>query len=67
MLGVSAERGWLSPFMYIPKQLAIVTVARMLVVYQASCERRRQIAKLVDDGYGEELVGRVASTYFELV
>jgi hypothetical protein len=67
VLGVSAETGWLSSLMYTPKQSAIVTVARMLVVYQASCERRRQIAKLVDDGYGEEPAGRVASTHFELV
>jgi hypothetical protein len=67
VLGVSAETGWLSPLMYTPKQSAIVTVSCMLVLYQASCERRRQIAKLVDGGYSEESAGRVAPTHFELV
>jgi hypothetical protein len=33
VLGVSAETGWLSPLMYTPKQSAIITVARILVLY----------------------------------
>ncbi|KAL6154739.1 hypothetical protein ACJQWK_00893 [Exserohilum turcicum] len=36
VLGVSTKSGWLSPLVYTPKQSAIVTVARMLVLYQAN-------------------------------
>jgi hypothetical protein len=33
MLGISAESGWLDLLVYTPKQLAIVTILCMLVLY----------------------------------
>ena len=39
VLGVSVDRGWLDPLMYTPKQSAIVSISRMLVLYQAHQER----------------------------
>jgi hypothetical protein len=33
VLGISAESGWLDPLVYTPKQSAVVTTSRMLVLY----------------------------------
>lgn len=33
VLGISATSGWLDPLVYTPKQSAVVTIARMLVLY----------------------------------
>ncbi|KAI1676246.1 Superfamily II DNA helicase [Pyrenophora tritici-repentis] len=67
VLGVSADRGWLDPLMYTPKQSAIVSISRMLVLYQAHRERNAQIDKLVAGGYSEETASNMAVTHFELV
>ena len=36
VLGIDGERGWMGPFGYTPKLSAIVTVARMLVLYKST-------------------------------
>jgi hypothetical protein len=34
VLGISAESGWLSLLVYTPKQSAVISISRMLVLYQ---------------------------------
>ncbi|KAL6155692.1 hypothetical protein ACJBU6_05896 [Exserohilum turcicum] len=53
VLGVSADKVWLDPLMYTPKQSAI--------------ERSAQIDKLVAGGYSKETASTTAATHFELV
>ncbi|KAJ6194071.1 hypothetical protein J3E72DRAFT_199128, partial [Bipolaris maydis] len=67
VLGVSADRGWLDPLMYTPKQSAMVSISRMLVLYQAHRERTAQIDKLEAGGYSEEKASNMAASHFELV
>jgi hypothetical protein len=36
VLGISAESGWLSPLVYTPKQFAVISISRILVLYQST-------------------------------
>ncbi|KAL6158268.1 hypothetical protein ACJBU6_04065 [Exserohilum turcicum] len=67
VLGVSADRAWLDPLMYTPKQSAVVSISRMLVLYRTHKKRGEQMAELTAGGYSEERAGMVAATHFELV
>jgi hypothetical protein len=60
-----SEEGWLSPLMYTLKQSAVVTTSRMLVLYQSSCQQRRQINEQLASGYNK-LVQEMASRFMIL-
>lgn len=62
-LGVGTDHGWLSPLGYTAKQAAVVSVSRMLVLYQAKLKREEQITKLDAQGQPREK----AHEHFELV
>lgn len=46
VLGIDTQCGWMNPLSYTPKITAIVNVARMLVLYQATKMRKKEIARL---------------------
>ena len=50
VLGISAESGWLNPMVYTPKQSAVVTTSRMLILYRSTQLRQEQVNRLVDEG-----------------
>jgi hypothetical protein len=50
VLGISAESSWLSPLVYTPKQSAVISTSRMLVLYRSTQLRQDQINKLVAKG-----------------
>jgi hypothetical protein len=50
VLGISAESGWLDPLVYTPKQSAVVTTSRMLVLYQSTQMQQEQVDKLTSKG-----------------
>ena len=64
---MSADRAWLDPLMYTPKQSAVISISRILVLYQAHKKRGKQIAELTAGGYSKERARIVAATHFELV
>jgi hypothetical protein len=68
VLGVDVERGWKEPFIYTPTLSAVVTVARMLVLFQAKRSREERIAHLMeDDGWVKEEAELMAPAHFDLV
>jgi hypothetical protein len=50
VLGISAESGWLSLLIYTPKQSAVVSTLRILVLYRLTQMRQDQIDKLAAEG-----------------
>jgi hypothetical protein len=50
VLGISAESSWLSPLVYTPKQSAVISTSRMLVLYRSTQLQQDQINKLVAKG-----------------
>ena len=50
VLGISAESGWLDPIVYTPKQSAVVTTSRMLILYRSTQLQQEQVNRLVDEG-----------------
>jgi hypothetical protein len=50
VLGISAESGWLDPMVYTPKQSAVVTTSRMLILYRSTQLQQEQVNRLVDEG-----------------
>ncbi|KAH5617489.1 hypothetical protein HBI23_255720 [Parastagonospora nodorum] len=67
VLGISATSGWLNPLAYTPKQSAIVTTSRMLVLYQSTKMRKAAIQKLVEEGHEEEEAVELAPGHHEFV
>ncbi|KAH6132289.1 hypothetical protein HBI68_255650 [Parastagonospora nodorum] len=67
VLGISATSGWLSPLVYTPKQSAIITTSRMLVLYQSTKMRKAAIEKLVEEGHDEEEAAELAPGHHEFV
>jgi hypothetical protein len=45
ILGIDQEQGWRTALVYTPRLSAVVTVARMLVLYRAHCQRREDIGR----------------------
>lgn len=45
VLGVSTASRWLDPLVYTPKQSAIVSTSRMLVLYQSTKMRQQEVEK----------------------
>jgi hypothetical protein len=67
VLGISAESGWLDPMVYTPKQLAVVTTSRMLILYRSTQLRQEQVNRLVDEGWGLGDAADIAPPYLEFV
>jgi hypothetical protein len=67
VLGISAESGWLSPLVYTPKQSAVISTSRMLVLYWLTQLRQDQINQLVAEGWGSEDAADIALPYLEFV
>jgi superfamily II DNA helicase RecQ len=67
VLGISAESGWLSPLIYTPKQSAVVSTSRMLVLYRSTQMRQDQIDKLAAEGWGAEDAAAMATPHLEFV
>lgn len=58
---------WREATTYTPIISAIVTVARMLVIYQAKCVRHHQVQQLREDGQSADEADEQATSHFELV
>ncbi|KAH5737485.1 hypothetical protein HBI18_067960 [Parastagonospora nodorum] len=67
VLGIGATSGWLSPLVYTPKQSAIVTTSRMLVLYQSTKMRKAAIQRLGEEGHEEEEAAQLAPGHHEFV
>jgi hypothetical protein len=67
VLGISAESGWLSPLVYTPKQSAVISTSRMLVLYRSTQLRQDQINKLVAEGWGSDDAADIAPPHLEFV
>ncbi|KAL5371306.1 hypothetical protein DPSP01_014356 [Paraphaeosphaeria sporulosa] len=67
VLGISAESGWLSPMVYLPKQSAVVTTSRMLVLYRSTQLRQEQVNRLVNQGWESGDAADIAPPHLEFV
>jgi len=68
VLGIDYQRGWMNPLGYTPKIAAIVNVARMLVLYQATKMRREEIVRLrEEEGWGQQDAEDMAPGHFDFV
>ena len=67
VLGISAESGWLDPMVYTPKQSAVVTTSRMLILYRSTQLRQEQVNRLVDEGWGLGDAADIAPPHLEFV
>jgi superfamily II DNA helicase RecQ len=67
VLGISAESGWLSPLVYTPKQSAVISTSRMLVLYRSTQLRQDRINQLVAEGWGSEDAADIAPPHLEFV
>jgi hypothetical protein len=65
---VNKDCGWKSPLVYTPIISAIVTVAKMLVLYRARKARKERMADIMEkEGFGKEDAEDQAPGHFELV
>jgi hypothetical protein len=67
VLGISAESGWLSPLVYTPKQSAIVSTSRMLVLYKSTQMRQEEVDKLARQGHSAEDAAALAHGHHHFV
>ena len=68
VFGVSNDCGWKSALSYTPTISAIVTVARMLVLYKASKARKERVAEIMEkEGFSKEDADEQAPSHFDLV
>lgn len=67
VLEVSTASGWLDPLVYTPKQSAIVSTSRMLVLYQSTKMRQQEVEKWTAQGYGAEDAAAMAPGHYEFV
>jgi hypothetical protein len=67
VLGISAESGWLNPLLYTPKQSAVISISRMLVLYRSTQLRQEQVDKLAAEGWGSEDAAAMAPAHLEFV
>jgi hypothetical protein len=67
VLGISGESGWLSPLVYTPKQSAVISTSRMLVLYRSTQLRQDRIHQLVAEGWGLEDAADIAPPHLEFV
>lgn len=67
VLGISAESGWLDPMAYTPKQSAVITTSRMLVLYRSTQLRQEQVSRLVDEGWRLGEAADMAPPHLEFV
>lgn len=68
VLGVDGDRGWKDALVYTPTISAIVTVAKMLVLYSAAKRRNEHVAEIIGrDGFAKEDAEDLAPGHFDLV
>ena len=67
VLGVDSNRGWMDPLAYTPAISAIVTMAKMLVLYRAVTKRKGHVAEFVEKGFSKDDAEDLALGYFDLV
>ena len=67
VLGVDSNRGWMDPLAYTPVISAIVTVAKMLVLYSATKERKGRVAEIIGTGFSKHDAEDLAPGHFDLV
>jgi len=67
VLGIDARCSWVSPLLYTPKQAAVVNISRMLVLYQATRLRKKQVDKLKKKGLGQKKAESKAQSHFHRV
>jgi hypothetical protein len=67
VLRISAESGWLSPLVYTPKQSAVISTSRMLVLYRLTQLRQYRINELVAEGWGSDNAADIAPPHLEFV
>ncbi|KAF1925611.1 uncharacterized protein M421DRAFT_37392, partial [Didymella exigua CBS 183.55] len=68
VLGVDCDCGWKSPLVYTTSLSAIVTVAKMLVLYSAVQARKKAVADLIEaESWAQEDAEDIARSHVELV
>lgn len=67
VLGISGGSGWLNPLIYTPKQSAIITTTRMLVLYRAHQFHQSDVERLTRQGYGLNDAKALAQTILSYV
>lgn len=67
VMGIDANSGWISPLLYTPKQAAVVSVSRMLVLYGATQMRKTEIAQLEAEGIDHDEAEEKAHSHFDCV
>lgn len=63
ILGIDIKDGWKSPLNYTPILSAVVTVAKMLVLYSAHKQREAHIIQSVKDGWGRVDAEEIAPSH----
>ncbi|KAK4170629.1 hypothetical protein QBC36DRAFT_226075, partial [Triangularia setosa] len=67
VLGIDVAHGWRSALVYTPRLSAIVTVARMLVLYKAKQERDDEIEQRRAEGETQQEAQQNARSHFDRV
>jgi hypothetical protein len=68
VMGVDGDRRWKDPLAYTPIISAIVTIARMLVLYTAVKTRQDRVTEIIEkEGFPYLDAEEVAASYFDLV
>lgn len=67
VLGIDVAHGWRSAWVYTPRLSAIVTVARMLVLYRAEQERDGEIEQRRDECETQQKTQQNARSHFDRV
>ncbi|KAG9191444.1 hypothetical protein G6011_09532 [Alternaria panax] len=68
VMGVDGDRGWKDPLVYTPIISAVVTIARMLVLYTAVKTRQDRVTEIMEkEGYVRQDADEMAVSHFELI
>ncbi|KAI1158796.1 hypothetical protein F5B18DRAFT_639645 [Nemania serpens] len=67
VMGCRSDNGWTGPSEFTPKLSAIVTTAKMMVVYKAKLDRDREIEEFQEDGMPKQEANETAMSHFERV
>ncbi|CAN9476071.1 unnamed protein product [Alternaria alternata] len=61
-MGVDGDRGWKDPLVYTPIISAVVTVARMLVLYTAVKTRQDRVTEIMEkEGFSDQDADELAN------
>ncbi|KAH7070862.1 hypothetical protein FB567DRAFT_455776, partial [Paraphoma chrysanthemicola] len=67
VLRISVDSGWLSPLEYTPKQSAIVSTSRLMVLCKSMQMRRVRVDRLTRRGYSAEDATAIAPGHYQVV